>query len=374
MLVVVEANTNLLKAPDPTDKAAGVKAAIAAKLGSLEQLFGNTPTTTEKPGTRTTKHFEALHKLVDGPPGGAPIDQTLKAIGQIQAQLAAMGGGLGSSNALSAVASAGQAGAIDQLRIAALQLPAPISGIVAQVGAKGEMVAKAEAGGELSRRYQTEVASECQQLIAGRYPFVARSTSEVALADFGRVFGPGGVFDTFFKERMAPLVDTSTSPWRWKQGAAGIGSGTSLTQFQTADRIRQIYFPPGSQLPTMHFNLAPESLDSAVPRLAIDIDGQSIEYRHGPIRSQPIAWPGPSPGQVTVLFEESGGGGPNRSYQGPWALFHLLDDASIQPQSDVRYLVTLSAGGRTARLTLEAASVRNPFARNELRSFRCGAG
>ena len=154
--------------------------------------------------------------------------------------------------------------------------------------------------------------------------------------------------------------------------AAGIGgSGSLLAQFQAADRIRQMYFPPGAQLPAMHFSLTPESLDSAVPRLAIDIEGQSVEYRHGPLRSQPIAWPGPAPGQVTVLFEESGGGGPNRSYQGPWALFHLLDEASVQPQSDVRYLVTLSAGGHIARLTLEATSVRNPFARNELRSFRC---
>jgi type VI secretion system protein ImpL len=371
LLVLVADNTNLLKAPDPADKAAGVKAAIAAKLGSLEQMFGSTPTA-EKPGTRTTKHFEALNKLVDGPPGGAPIDATLKAIGQIQTQLAGMGGGLGDSNALSTVASAGQANAMEQLRIAAMQLPAPIAGIVSQVGAKGEMVAKAEAGGELSRRYQTEVASECQQLIAGRYPFVAKSGNEVALADFGRVFGPGGVFDTFFKERMAPLVDTSTNPWRWKQGAAGIGSGTSLAQFQAADRIRQMYFPPGAQLPSLHFTLAPESLDSAVPRLAIDIEGQALEYRHGPIQSQPIAWPGPAPGQATVLFEQSGGGGPNHTYQGPWALFHLLDDASVQPQSDVRYLVTLSAGGHLARLTLDATSVRNPFARNELRSFRCG--
>lgn len=373
LLVIVEANTNLLKAPDPADKAAGVKAAIAAKLNSLEQIFGSTPAA-EKPGTRTTKHFEAVNKLIDGPPGAAPIDATLKAIGQIQTQLASMGGGLGSSNALTTVASAGQAGAVDQLRIAALQLPAPIAGIVTQVGTKGDMVAKAEAGGELSRRYQTEVAGECQQLIAGRYPFVARGNGEVALADFGRVFGPGGVFDTFFKERMAALVDTSTSPWRWKPGAAGIGAGTSLAQFQAADRIRQIYFPPGSQLPALRFSLRPESLDSAVPRLAIDIDGQSLEYRHGPIVSQPFAWPGPSPGQATVLFEEAGGSGPNRTYQGPWALFHLLDEASIQPQSDVRYLVTLSAGGRTAKLTLEATSVRNPFARNELRSFRCTGG
>jgi type VI secretion system protein ImpL len=74
---------------------------------------------------------------------------------------------------------------------------------------------------------------------------------------------------------------------------------------------------------------------------------------------------------VTVLFEEGAGAGPNKTYQGPWALFRLLDDTSIQPQSDVRYLLTLSAAGRTAKLILEAASTRNPFARNELRSFRC---
>ncbi|MGH8138205.1 MAG: type VI secretion system membrane subunit TssM, partial [Steroidobacteraceae bacterium] len=371
LLVLVEANTNLLKAPDPADKAASLKGAIAANLNKLEQVFGTT-TAAEKPGTRTTKHFEALNKLVDGPPGGAPIDQTLRAIGQIQQQLAAMGGGLGATNALTAVASQGQASAVDQLRIAAMQLPAPISTIVAQVGSKGEAVAKSEAGAELARRYQTEVASECQQLIAGRYPFAAKGSSDVALADFGRVFGPGGVFDTFFRERLAPLVDTSTSPWRWKQGAAGIGgSGNVLSQVQTADRIRQIYFPPGAQLPGMRFSLTPESLDSAVPRLAIDIDGQSVEYRHGPLRAQSLAWPGPAPGQATILFEESGGGGPNKSYQGPWALFHLLDDATIQPQSDVRYLVTLTAGNRTARVILEATSVRNPFAHNELRGFRC---
>jgi len=370
LLIIVEDNTNLLKAPDPADKAATVKAAIAGKLNSLQQIFGTTPTA-EKPGTRTTQHFAAINKLVEGAPGGAPIDATLKAIGQIQAQLAGIGAGLGDNNALSAVASSGQASAVDQLRIAAMQLPPPVASIVAQVGQKGEMVAKAEAGDELSRRYQTEVVSECQQLIAGRYPFVAHGTSEVALVDFGRMFGPGGVFETFFKERLAPLVNTSTSPWRWKQGAAGIGAGTALTQFQMADRIRQMYFPPGAQLPGLRFSLQPESLDSAVPRFAIDIDGQTLEYRHGPIVSQAFAWPGPAAGQATVLFEEGAGAGPNKTYQGPWALFRLLDDASIQPQSDVRYLLTLTVAGRTARLTLEAASARNPFARNELRSFRC---
>jgi type VI secretion system protein ImpL len=371
LLSVVEANTNLLKPPATTDATASVKAAIAAKLQTLAQTFGAAPTA-EPPGTRVTQHFQALNKLIDGPPGGAPIDQTLRAIGQIQQQLSGMGGGLGATNALSAVATQGQAGAIDQLRIAAMQLPAPISTIVAQVGSKGEAVAKVEAGQELSRRYQTEVASECRQLIEGRYPFVAGARSDVTLADFARLFASGGVFDSFFRDRLAPLVDTSTSPWRWKEGAGGIGPVSLLTQFQTVDRIRQIYFKPGGQLPELRFSVTPEYLDAPVRRLAVDIDGQDVEYRHGPTRAQAIVWPGPAPGQSSVLFEESGGAGPNRAYQGPWALFHLLDDASIQAQSDVRYLVTLTTGGRTARITLEATSVRNPFGRGELRGFRCG--
>ena len=33
--------------------------------------------------------------------------------------------------------------------------------------------------------------------------------------------------------------------------------------------------------------------------------------------------------------------------------------------------VTFNAGGKTMRVLMEAASVRNPFARNELAGFHC---
>ncbi len=92
LLTVVEANTNLLKPPPATQSALNVKAAIQAKLKTLEQTFGATAAG-ETPGTRVTQHFQAVNKLIDGPPGAAPIDQTLRAIGQIQQQMGAMGGG-----------------------------------------------------------------------------------------------------------------------------------------------------------------------------------------------------------------------------------------------------------------------------------------
>jgi type VI secretion system protein ImpL len=257
-----------------------------------------------------------------------------------------------------------------------MQLPPPVASLVAQVGTKGEAAAGAEAGKELARRYETEVFTQCSQLIAGRYPFAQLGT-DLPLADFATMFAPGGVFDTFFRTRLDPLVDTTGSAWRWKEGAGRIGSGVPLSQFRAAERIRQIYFPSGSPFPQVRFSVIPEYLDRGVAhraqRLMLDIDGQTVQYRYDSPRAQAFVWPGPLPGQASLLFEEGGGSGPSRSYQGPWALFHLLENGAVQPQSDVRYLVTFTAGTHNAGVAFEAASVRNPFAHGDLRDFHCGS-
>jgi type VI secretion system protein ImpL len=372
LLVIVADNTDLSKPAAKSAKAASVQAAIAGKLAALEQTFGAAPAA-QRPGARVTQHFAAIQKLVAGPPGGAPIDQTLGAIGQIQQQLAGIGGGLGDTNALSAVASRAQAGALEQLRVAALQLPQPVAGIVAQIGRKGEALAKTQAGAELTRRYAAEVAAQCRQLIAGRYPFAPQSASDVAVADFARLFGPGGVFDSFFQQNLAPLVDTSARPWRWRQGAGGIGPQSLLREFERVARIREVFFPPGGQSPSARFTVTPQYLDASVQRLQVDIDGQKLEYRHGPTVAQPFVWPGPVPGQASIRFEDGSSGlGPYRDYQGPWALFRLLGAATVRQQTPLQYLVTVKAGGRTASLALEASSAINPFGQNVLSGFRCG--
>jgi len=49
----------------------------------------------------------------------------------------------------------------------------------------------------------------------------------------------------------------------------------------------------------------------------LDVDGQTVQYRYDAPRAQLLVWPGPSPGQASLLFEEGGGAGPSRSYQAP---------------------------------------------------------
>lgn len=374
LLSFVADNTDLLK-PDTsvTDKAAGtVGAAIAAKASPLTKLFGDDSSAgQDKPGTKVSAHFEPIRRLVEGPPGGAQIDRVLGALGQVNQVLKSAGGGVGAQSTADPAVLKSAHDAQQNVELESKQLPAGIGTMVAEMGAKALGVVKGEASGELGRKYDEFVAKECRELIEGRYPFNRASTNDVPLDDFGHLFAEGGTFDKFFRDNLMPLVDTSRSAWRWKDGAAQpTGARGLLQQFQTVQRIREIYFKTGPK-PEVRFNMTPDSLDANVSRFSLEVDGQILEYRHGPLQSRSFTWPGAAAGHAAVDFEA--GNSPNVvAFQGPWAWFRALDQAKVQPQSETRFAATFTQAGHTARVLIEATSVRNPFSQNELQSFRCG--
>jgi type VI secretion system protein ImpL len=66
-----------------------------------------------------------------------------------------------------------------------------------------------------------------------------------------------------------------------------------------------------------------------------------------------------------------GGAIPGLAKTGPWAWFRLLEQARIERESDARYRVTFTAGEKSVRLVLDAASGRNPFGLNGFAGFSC---
>ena len=63
---------------------------------------------------------------------------------------------------------------------------------------------------------------------------------------------------------------------------------------------------------------------------------------------------------------------PNTVFQGPWAWFRLMDVARTERETDVRYTLTFAKEGHEARVRLDAATIRNPFGKDDLQQFRCG--
>jgi type VI secretion system protein ImpL len=371
LLLVIASNTNLL-APDTTAEAQAKSAAnqlLEAKLATLKKLVGEPPEGAPVPGSRVTKHFEALRNLVEGPPGQTPLDQILRSLDEQYQRLKATGTGVGQKSALDPSVQAEVSSAKQSLAQAAKQMPGPVGEIVADLATRTESIVDTGARSELERLYTTQVVRDCEELVGGRYPLDPAAASDASLADFAHTFGPGGTFDAFFRDHLAALVDTSRTPWHWREGAAA-GPNSMLAQFQRVQRIRDIFFGAGSASPEAHFNLVADSLDASVSRFRLDFDGQSFEYAFGPLQSRPMTWPG-SVGSAYFSFDTPHGPIPGNSEQGPWAWFRLLDRAKRERVSDIRYRITFSAGGKSMRLVLEAASVRNPFGRNEVAGFRC---
>lgn len=105
--------------------------------------------------------------------------------------------------------------------------------------------------------------------------------------------------------------------------------------------------------------------------MTLEIDGQTLEYRHGPQRAVSMVWPGPAPGQAALALEERSGAQPNIVTNGPWALFRLLAQGQLQAQGETRFVVSYSLGGRNVRFIVQASSSRNPFASDLLHGFNC---
>ena len=212
---------------------------------------------------------------------------------------------------------------------------------------------------------------DCTAVLANRYPFAAASALDVPLDDFGRLFGYGGVFDTFFNANLAKLVDSSRSPWSWRPGSVNASAGL-LRQVEAAQRVGEIFFRPGSLKPELRFVVTPTDLDAAANRFLLEIDGQTFDYRHGPERNQPASWPGPMPGTAAATFEDRSGARPNRAFEGPWAWLRLVDVAQPQRESDTRVGLRFEMGGHAARIRVESTSIRNPYASRDWQRFRCG--
>lgn len=374
LLQAVDRNTYLLKPAEPAKP--GIVGGIGDNLkGILNAGKEKLGVSTVVPGTQITAHFDRIHALVAGDKGSAPIDAILKRLDELRLKIEPLGGDVGGTNPgdPQSIASIGQTA--NDLKRDAAPLPPSIGAVLTQVANTATAAVRGGVRNTLESRYRQDVVAQCTAIVASRYPFVPGSTTDVPLADFGRLFGYGGVYDMFFKSDLVNLVDTARNPWAWKNDASGVAVGGSvamLRQFEAADRIREMFFRQGSQVPEVRFSVAVSDLDAVATRVTLDIDGQPITYFHGPVNAKPVVWPGPNPGRASVTFEERGPARPNIVAEGPWAWFRLMESGQGQPETEAVYLVTFQKGGHEMRIRIESASIRNPFGKQALQQFRCG--
>jgi type VI secretion system protein ImpL len=258
--------------------------------------------------------------------------------------------------------------------------------------------------GRLSRALGDQVLSACRQVVPGRYPFTRGASSEIALADFGRLFGPGGIIDGFFKQFLAKYADTSKSEWTWhpEQTLSKYLSLATLKEFQRAAQIRDVFFPSGGNMPTVNLQVFPPVLSGAGVSAKFEVNGAVVATQSGTsVVPQAIQWPGAAAGggrtAVSLSIDPSAGGigtqpagtqpagssSPSQPAEaapvatlertGAWSLFRLLDNSRASKSGD-RLVVSFVLGGRELQYSFTVGSVSNPFTLPALREFHCPTG
>jgi type VI secretion system protein ImpL len=344
--------------------------ALFAAIGSVVTNTGEEPAQAQ-PGQFVESRFSDLHELADGFEGGpSQLDNVIATMTDVYDELNRLS--LGQNLGTAIVGGGNNAAARLQAEIG--RLPSPMQRWASQVASASSGAAVGGARTELNAKWQAQVLPFCERAIDGRYPFDRQAISDVALQDFGRLFGPSGMIDTFFNENLIAFVDTTTNPWRSKQ-VNGVDIGISnavIAQFQKASEIRDSFFlSPG--LPSVTFDLTPVALDPNAEQITLDVEGQSLIYAHGPPQVTAMTWPGQVGGRTRVSFS------PTQSTiestvtrDGPWAWFRLLDTAEVRRTNvSDRNRIIFNIGGRIAIFQLRAGSALNPFTIPAIDSFSC---
>jgi len=369
MLKRFSKETTLL-APQPG--AAGVagslvergRQAVAGALGSA----GTALAQGDRLESIVDDEFRPLRAMITAPEGGKPpIDGLIERLKELQVHLIAV------KQALDQKTQPPSSPLPNQIKAEGASSPEPVRSLLDSLGSSGARAANIATRGSLAADVRSVVGEFCQQAVSGRYPFDPTAAREVTPADFAALFGPGGRFEQM-QNKLEQYIDTSTRPWRFKQGENSLGSDLgTLPQFQRAKEIREAFFAAGP-VPGVSMEMKPFEMDARLKEFLLDVDGQILRYDHGPQIPVQIKWPGPrGSGVVRVTVQPSGGAG--LVNDGPWALFRLFDRVAITPgNSPEKFRATFDIDGRKAIFDVRNSSVRNPLRLPDLRAFQCPQG
>lgn len=221
---------------------------------------------------------------------------------------------------------------------------------------------------KLSVVWETTEVEACS-VVAGRYPFDRSSPTDLPLKDFIRLFGPDGVMQRFFKKKLKPLVDTTTTPWQWR--ATDGETSTALTAFQTAQRITEAFFPDGSVVPKVKLSFEMLAMSPGISTVRIHVGSVVSGHRRDGQTIKEMTWPVEGGRLESRFYALPSNGKDFLRVRGAWSPFRLIDAGNPEVVSANQMDVTFTSRGRTAKMRVTVGSVMNPFTLSALTSFQC---
>lgn len=250
--------------------------------------------------------------------------------------------------------------------------PAPVGRMLEKLANESWRVVLDEAVAEIERQWYRDVYQPFQQTLARHYPFSKGAGRDAALQDFERFFSPEGTLNTFYRENLKLFLEDHPEHVMVSTRATLVRRDV-MAALEQADKIRNAFFTRSGTL-DVEFALEPLNLSSNKRRSVVNVDGQLVEFSHGPRQSIPLVWPNTLrdtvESRITLVPTEFNRSPRSITANGPWALFRLLDKADITGVSASAVDVKFSLDEGDMHYRLHAGSNTNPFTQQLLAGYQ----
>lgn len=337
-----------------------------SSFGKLGDVNGVVPTAVGvDAGTTIESYFSSIHEYVGDGKAPAPIDAFVAALGEAGAAMetARRSGAMG-GEAVQAAMSAAMA----KVGLSAAGAPPLLQGFVSGITKTGDTSAVDLSKGALAQVYTDQVAPACKEASQDRFPFFAGAANDVTTIDLQRVFGMGGVLDSFVQQRLKPLLDTSGPIWRWKAGdpvAATLDPATP-DSFAKAQEVRDLI------VGGLALRIEPSAFAGGVDAVQFQSGDANLAFSSSDRAAKQMRWSaqGGAPSASVTLLR---GGQKVRTFeeQGVWALFRLMDKARRENSGATSFLATFGDASGSVTFRVGLPSEHNPFSRGGMWTFRC---
>ncbi|MBZ9794841.1 type VI secretion system membrane subunit TssM [Mesorhizobium sp. ES1-4] len=356
---------------DPSALAKGL-ARIGLQIagGKSQGRAGTSAPAASNAGAAVEAQFRSFQALVSGPEGRRPIDALTQNFHDIYQSLKLSADSPSQSERVTSNLQL----QISTLRANVSRLPRQLARMVDTAADEFEGDVAKSSVANLNETLDQTVTRPCEQAVNGRYPFVGDSMEDISMADFAKLFAPGGMMDRFFAQNLAPLIDMTGQEWSWKQDARASRdlAKSTLKAFQSAAEIRSAFFPSGGSTPSVSITFTLFSLNGDADSAVLDVDGQTVQSAQAGNAPSVVTWPNSSASASVSLSltPEMPGRESALKFEGPWALKRLLDKAAVTSKgnsTEARFVI----GGRDVAYTIETTSGANPFLLPALSGFSC---
>ncbi|HEY6906474.1 MAG TPA: type VI secretion system membrane subunit TssM [Ignavibacteriaceae bacterium] len=242
----------------------------------------------------------------------------------------------------------------------------------------------ADAGQFLNQQWKAKVSDAFNRALASSFPF-KESPNDAPIQDFKDFFKPqSGVLWSFYNDELGDFINKDR--WKinqWENQGLAVSDGF-ITALKKADDITSTLFKNGDL--GINYRLKPQlpeskTIGSAKPlveQVYLYLDGTEDYYKMGSPFWSDFTWPGTkgTPGAKMNISLRNLGTSETKSYDGEWALFRLLNQATIsRGESSSQYnfnwfFQKTGSYNVTVSYQLNTGSSKNPFARDFFNTFR----